>query len=218
MPPRRSRSRERGPQSGPSRQGSPSNKPCPRLLNKDASESYPPRTSGVSIPPLKLVDLDSNMNASSGARTTTMPGSPSRSANMPKTQSGLRAAPASREVTSPASTPNSPGYFDPSQETADPPSFPRSTQGQEQALPPNLPSPPLPRSAPGGPAVLGVGAELRQKNRHLGMGGAPPTTSIQPQKLKTLKEKGFKKTPQSVPDHPPQVQQTAMKKNQRQTQ
>jgi len=66
--------------------------------------------------------------------------------------------------------------------------------------------------------VLLGGAERRQRNRLSGMERAPRTTSFQPQKLMTIKEKGSKTTPQYGPDHPPQVQQIATKKKQRQMQ
>jgi hypothetical protein len=142
MPPRRSRSREREPQSGPSRQESRSNKLCPRSQNKGISGSSPPQTSGGSIPPPRPGALASSTNVESGARMIMKSGSPSKSANMPKTQPSQLVALASKEATSPASTPTSPGYFDLSQETADPASLSRPPDRQAE-LPSLTTAPPI---------------------------------------------------------------------------
>ena len=112
MPPRRSRSRERGPPSSLSPPEWSSNKLARDLSTRVSSSSSRHPTIGASIPLLRLGVRASNMNASYGGLTTTTTGLWSRSANTLRTHQEPLVEPASKGATSSTSMPTSPNYFD----------------------------------------------------------------------------------------------------------
>jgi len=113
MPPRRSRSREREPSSGPSPPEGPSNLQSPASSARDRSVSFHSQASGEFTLLQKPEDLVSNTNVSCGASTTAgTNGQPSRSAITPKTLLGPPEERSSKGVTSSSSILTSPNYFD----------------------------------------------------------------------------------------------------------
>ncbi len=132
MPPRRSRSRERGPPCGPSLPEQHLNKPSQTSSSRAPSASSPLRMSGAYTPQPRREGPAFNMNDSSEASMIGTNGLPSNSVNTPKTRSGQREEPVLKDPRSQISIPLSPNYFDPlskeEEETAPSPQQPEKSQ------------------------------------------------------------------------------------------
>ena len=86
--------------------------PSPTSSRKDPSENSHPLVNGASTLLPSQEAPASSMSASFGASTTGTNGRPSRSDSTPKTLREPLEERASKEQTSPSSTPTSPNYFD----------------------------------------------------------------------------------------------------------